>query len=396
MLKQDLDNTIAVVLGGHVNGLSIVRELSSSGVKNIGLLTYGFSITKYSNKIVYHANIDSQYSDLALELKKIRHRYKFIVVYPTDDKFLEELAKNYDHLIDFCFLPFNKDNLEKTLDKSHQYEICEELGISYPKSIVVHKAVTLDKLKGLQFPILVKPALRYDESREIFRNRLVKSLRELKNILVEIDPYFKDQLKFIFSEYIPGNESNIFSYSCFISREGKVLNEWVGKKLSQHPDQYGVFACASNEASDEVVKIGRRLAEGLNAVGYIQPEFKFDDRDSRYKLMEVNLRPMMWNRVGFLSGVFLHLTQFQYATKTPVTNFAQNRSSQKKLVLMLHEIPNLIIRPGYMSTFYRNIFGGGDIGWAIFDPKDILPFIASLRLLFIKGVGACLKRCGLR
>ena len=396
MSKQDIDNTIAVVLGGHVNGLSIIRELSASGVRNIGLLTTGFSIAQYSNKVLYHTNIGSDYSGLVSELKKIRNIYDYIVVYPTDDRFLELLTKSRGQLIDFCFLPFNESNLEKSLDKAHQYEVCEALGVPYPKTIVVQKTITPEELNDLQFPILVKPAFRYDESRNVFRNRLVESLSELRKILVEIEPFFKDRLKFIFSEYIPGSDSNIFSYACFMSKEGQALNEWVGKKLSQHPDQYGVFASASNEAADEVVEIGRRLVAGLDAVGYIQPEFKFDHRDGKYKLMEVNMRPMMWNRVGFLSGVCLHLTQFEYATNSPVTRFQQYRTSQKRLVLMLHEIPNLITRPGYGRIFYRNIFGVGEVGWAIFDPKDPFPFIASLRLFFIKVVGACLKRLGLR
>ena len=78
------------------------------------------------------------------------------------------------------------------------------------------------------------------------------------------------------------------------------MNEWTGKKLNQYPDNFGVFSSASNESVSEVMPSGRKLVTEINAFGIIEPEFKFDHRDKTLKLMEVNLRSMMWNRVEVL------------------------------------------------------------------------------------------------
>jgi len=55
---------------------------------------------------------------------------------------------------------------------------------------------------------------------------------------------------------------------------------------------------------------GRTLLNGMDIKGIAQPEFKYDSRDKKYKLTEINLRSMMWHKMGNLSGVDLHYSQY--------------------------------------------------------------------------------------
>ena len=59
-------------------------------------------------------------------------------------------------------------------------------------------------------------------------------------------------IKFLASEIIPGGENCIYAYVAYRDMNGKILNEWTGKKLAQYPDDFGVFASASNEAPENV------------------------------------------------------------------------------------------------------------------------------------------------
>src|SRR5690606_14677023 len=120
-------------------------------------------------------------------------------------------------------------------------------------------------------------------------------------------------VEFIASEFVPGDDTNIYAYTCYRSQDGTIQNEWTGKKLTQYPDNYGVFCSASNEATSEVLEQGRALVKALDAYGIIEPEFKYDMRDQKFKLMEVNLRSMMWHRTGTISGVRLHKSMYDYA-----------------------------------------------------------------------------------
>ena len=69
MLKGKLDKTCALVLGGHVNGYSIIKELYEQDIKEIALFDSGKSIARFSNKVVYRAKIDKSAESLLKEIK---------------------------------------------------------------------------------------------------------------------------------------------------------------------------------------------------------------------------------------------------------------------------------------------------------------------------------------
>lgn len=389
-------SNVSLVLGGHVNGYSIVKELYEQGIKNIALFDFGKSLARFSNKVIYRAKIDKTSEVLLSELKKLNEQYDYIVLFPTDDLQLENLHSIYEQIKNFCYVPFNPENILKCLDKSYQYEVCDRIGIPYPKTINVKELSDLDNVGGLNFPLLVKPSTRKDLTIDVFRTLYIESLNDYELERKKISDYLDQGIEFVLSEFIPGDDTNIYAYTCFRSNDGEVLNDWIGKKLTQYPDNYGVFCSSSNEAPEIVGVQGKKLVEALNVYGISEPEFKYDSRDGKYKLMEVNLRSMMWHRTGNISGVYLQKTQFNYAVKEDLEKYEQDKTKSIHFVLMLHEIPNLITRKGYWKFFKNNVFGGDKRSWAIFDSSDVKPFFYSLYLLSRSSAYLCLKRLGLR
>lgn len=395
-MNIDKKNSCALVLGGHVNGYSIVKELYEQGIKEIVLFDLGHSLARFSNKIKYKSVIDNSSSSLLDELNRLNEKYEFIIVYPTDDLQVENLKSIYKEISGFCYLPFNPLNVLKTSDKFFQYNTCENYDIPYPKSVSATKSSDLESVSFLTYPLLIKPSTRSDLKIKVFRTLYVVDEREFDDRKDELVGLFEKGVELVISEYIPGDDTNIYAYTCFRSHEGGILNEWIGKKLTQYPDNYGVFCSASNEAPDEVLFQGRALVEALDAYGIVEPEFKYDYRDGKYKLMETNLRSMMWHRTGSISGVKLHETQFRYATYKPVNVYQQERTSSIHFVLMLHEIPNLIARKGYWKHFKHNVWGGNQRVWAVFEWRDLKPFLYGNYLLFKRVTVLCLKRLKMR
>ena len=350
----------------------------------------------FSNKVKYRAVIDKTAGTLLDALIKLKEHYAYIVIFPTDDLQLENLHTIYDQVCNFAYLPFNRDTLLASSDKFFQYQTCEKIGIPYPKTVNIREKSDLEKIDILKFPVLIKPTTRKDLTLDVFRNLYLESIKDYQKNTKKLAHLIDKGVEFVISEYIPGDDTNIYAYTCFRSQKGEILNEWTGKKLTQYPDNYGVFCSASNEAPHDIMKQGRALVTALNAYGIVEPEFKYDSRDDKFKLIETNLRSMMWHRVGSISGVKLHETQFNYATKKPVKNYQQEKSQIIHFVLMLHEIPNLIARQGYWKHFKHNIWGGEKRHWAIFEWQDIKPFFYSLLLISKMGVAAWLRRFGLR
>lgn len=381
-----------MVLGGHVNGYSIITELYSHGIKELVLFDYGRSIARYSNKIVSVSSLSPCLSDLKDKIIRLKDDYDYIVIFPTDDKQLEMLADIYTDISSFCYIPINEKSLKKALDKSYQYQVCEEIGVPYPRSKNIEDSISVNDLENLTFPIIIKPITRQDLSIPVFRNLYLEDLEALSQNLSLINSHLKNGVGFLASEFVPGDDTNIYAYTCFKDKNGDIKNEWAGKKLTQYPDNYGVVCSASNEFTEEVLEQGRRLVSELDVCGVIEPEFKYDNREKSFKLMEVNLRSMMWNKVGSSSGVNLHVSLFKSAIEGDVIRYEQETKDSIHTVLMLHEIPNLLTRKGYLKHFKHNVFGSKRRVWMIFDKGDIKPFLYSLLVLF-KMIGRlCLKK----
>lgn len=113
----------------------------------------------------------------------------------------------------------------------------------------------------------------------------------------------------------------------------------------------------------------------MDIKGIAQLEFKYDFMDNQYKLMEINLRPIMWHRVGNLSGVNLQYSQYLDALGQEVNYQAQENNKDIHFIYLKHEIINLMRHKQYFQVFMRNIKNSGETHLAVYDKKDLKPFL---------------------
>ena len=374
----------ALVLGEYVNGYSIIQELYEKGVRDIILFgTRGRArVASHSNKIKRFVRIDETPASLYEALKSLHQQYERIVVFPTEDLQLEHLHHLYDRIEEFCFLPFNRENLLLTIDKYAQYSSCEKLGVPYPRTVLIGDLCSIESILSLPFPVIVKPNRKEHHSTGVFRNLRLADHCAFERNVADIRKWVSQGKVFIASEIIPGSGSKVYAYVGYRDKKGNTLNEWTGKKLSQYPNDFGSFASASNQAPVEILHQGRALLEGMNLFGIVEPEFKYDHRDGKFKLTEINLRSMMWHRVGNLSGVDIEYAQYLDAIEEKVQKQTQIKDKDIHLVYLRHEVLNLLTRRGYVRVFISNIFGSAETHFALYDKGDIKPFLIDcMRIL---------------
>lgn len=385
------NDNCALILGGYVNGYSIIQELHEKKVKDIILFDILKKVGAYSNKIKRFVLIDKTSESLCQQINILHNTYKKIIIFPTNDLELEHLHKIYHEIKSFCFLPFNYNNLLNCSDKRIQYSLCEKLGVPYPKTISIENNDDLNKIPSIQFPVLLKPTKRDDLKVDVFRNLHLNNNKVLEENWQKLQHYLSLGITFLASEIIPGDGSNIYAYTGYRNQNGDILNEWTGKKLSQFPDDFGVFSSASNEAPENVLIQGRILLNGMDIKGIAQPEFKYDYRDQKYKLMEINLRSDMWHKIGTLSGVNLPYTQYLDGIGEKVQKQSQIKDIDIHFVYLKHEIINLITRRGYYRIFIDNIFKSDKTYFALYDITDIKPFLIDCKDITKSVVATCLK-----
>ncbi|WAI01197.1 hypothetical protein [Methanogenium organophilum] len=384
-------NNCALVLGGYVNGYSIIQELYEKNVENIILFDTSRKIASYSNKIKKFVLINKSPECLYEKLNSLHKEYEQIIIFPTDELQMQNLHKIHPDIASFCFLPYNYDNFLECFDKYSQYLYCEKLGLPHPKTIPVDDIDQLNSINTIQYPILIKPNRRDDQKINVFKNLKLESKNELEEKRELLEDYLGSGITFLASEIIPGDSTNIYAYVGYRSQDGEILSEWTGKKLSQFPDDYGVFSSASNEAPNQVLQQGRILFEGMDLKGIIESEFKYDSRDGKFKLMEINLRSTMWNRVGNLSNVTVQYAQYLDAIGQIIEKQTQIKDIEIHFVYLKHEILNLIRRKYYRKIFVYNIFKSKKTYFAIYDLHDIKPFLIDCKAIFMSVVEVCLR-----
>jgi predicted ATP-grasp superfamily ATP-dependent carboligase len=374
-----------VVIGGYINGYSIIQELYSHSVREIILVDFVKDISYYSNKVCSKYVIENNCDSLLGILNKLKYDYAKLILYPTQDVHLNYLHNIYNEILDYSYVAFNPETVIQYQDKFKQYEICEKLGIPYPKTIFCGRVCDLDLVENLLFPIIIKPVKKDNLSTNIFRNIILRNKSDLELSRKKIETLITCGNSFIISEVIPGDGSNIYAYTSFVTDNGKVLGEWTGKKLSQFPNDFGVFASAKGVKNDIITNYGRRLIKEINLWGVNEPEFKYDIRDDSYKLMEINLRPMMWHLVGHINGVSLNYYQFLYATQNSISYSTCQEYSEKHFVNIYYELINLIIRKKYLKIFISNVFNRNNV-IAGFDKSDYKPFFYMVIVILRKYI----------
>jgi len=123
-------------------------------------------------------------------------------------------------------------------------------------------------------------------------------------------------------EYIPGPPTRHYMLEGFVDRSAQVRAWCARRRLRMYPEDYGDSSWMVTVSLREVAGAAEtltRLFSALRYRGVFEAEFKYDDRDGVFKLLEVNSRP--WSFVGFAARCGVDVCELAYreAAGLPVT-----------------------------------------------------------------------------
>ena len=298
----------AVVDVGWVNGLAAIRSLGRAGIRVLAVdhrpSALGFR-SRYAERFLS----PDPHQDETRFVAFVRALGQ-VVVFPTHDEQLNLIAR---HLGDLDVLaPFPAwDILERVQSKRVQLEEAEAAGVDIPRTAypgTVEEAGAAAKELG--FPLLVKP-----EHPIGFKQRFRRQAFRCENQVELAEAYERaSDFALMLQELIPGGDDTLYSVGSYLTREGRPLGVFSGRKLRQTPP--GIGTCRIGEAVwvQESVDAALRLLQGFDYFGLSQVEFKRDPRDGRFKLMEIN--PRLWQWHGLAAACGVDLPRLAYADLT--------------------------------------------------------------------------------
>lgn len=309
-----LSRPAAVLIGSdNITGLQTARILHRHEIEVIGIandLRHQCCATRTCKNIL-QADIKSpDLADFLLELGPTFSARPVLI--PCTD--LSVLTVSDARTALASFYRFNlpeADAVRALVDKTGFCRYAESAGLSLPRSCVVTSPESLEQaVEQLRFPCFLKPYLKTDlwerhTKAKVFRLESAKDLRATYARCKEWTT------SLILQEAVEGNDANHYTCNCYFDQTGSPQVTFVSRKIRQWPPKVGIgcssVECRNDEVLEQTLKFFREA--GLKGLGYL--EFKRDDRDGEYYLIEPNIgRPTGRSALAEASGVDLIMTLF--------------------------------------------------------------------------------------
>ncbi len=295
-----------LILSLSATGVAVARAFASHNVRVYGT-DHQFAagiFSKFINRpfFGYKVRLDENLLENMIAFSKKQSLKP--VLFPSDDRFIEFVSNNYDELNNhFIMQKSLAPDVSKTfLNKNKFYELCDKHNVMYPKSFFLNGDETVeDVMEHVSFPMILKPYLIHKWKKRLHGNKviLIKNAHELKDVLSK---WRNDLQHMMIQEVIGGKESDIWIFKGYFDENGRVLCSFTGRKLRQYPPVFGSASLAESVSNSELNKTSVDFLTSLRFHGLCGAEFKFDRSDGAYKMIEVNIRPQLWDDLMRIAG----------------------------------------------------------------------------------------------
>lgn len=270
--------------------------------------------------------------------------------------------------------------LEKLLDKSHFAIALKKSGVPHPLTISLDGPVGLDAVPENAYALgFLKPC----NSQAFFarfgvKGFWVRSREDAENRLTELK---RENLAVLFQEYVPGPENHHYLIDGFINTSKQVTAILARRRLRMYPMDFGnstfMVSVDQTEAANAIENLTRFLLD-IGYQGIFSAEFKMDERDKVFKLLEVNTRP--WWYVEFAAHCGVDVVTLAYeGALGQISAPAKGYITGKKLVYPSYDYNacRKLIRQGLLThrAWARDWIGAL---YPIFQWDDPFPSMAAI------------------
>ena len=307
----------AIVIEGHVQGLSNTRSLGELGIPVYVVDTVHCLArhSKYCKKHFICPPYNSpEFIDFLLDLAKKENLDGWMLI-GSNDHIVENLSLNRSRLQQYYkMLVPDETQIYNIIDKKNLLSVAKGCGTSIPDTCYPEN---IEAARQFRYPLLVKG------------NRGLSFFKAAHQKAIQVDDYqslvgvinrLHDDARLddvMIQELIPSTPGNkVISFTCF-AENGDIKTYWMGRKLREHPIKYGTATCAESVYQEDVLKEATPLVKALGYTGVCEIEFMLDERDGKYKLIEINPRTWLWVGLAKSCGVDYAKIMYRYLNGIP-------------------------------------------------------------------------------
>lgn len=142
---------------------------------------------------------------------------------------------------------------------------------------------------GTGFPLMLKASDGLQlQARTGKRMVIVRSAEDLERSYLALEDPAQPNL--MIQEYIPGGDDTIWMFNGYFDRNSDCVVGITGRKLRQFPVHTGATSLGICEDNPVVAQLTTSFVKAIGYRGILDIGFRYDARDTRYKLLDPNPR----------------------------------------------------------------------------------------------------------
>ena len=213
--------------------------------------------------------------------------------------------------------------LEALVNKWHFVQILQRERLPHPTTRLITSTKQTDSMPNEDFQgRLLKPLFSEHFSRKYaVKGFLVDSRAEVLHSMKRLS------FPILLQEFIPGPATAHYFLDGFIDRQGRTCALFARRRLRMNPPKLGNSTFILSIPLEEVAGAVATLQSLLKTVSYrgiFSAEFKYDERDGFFKMLDFNARPWWYVEAPACAGMDVCSMAYQDAlglTVEPVTSY---------------------------------------------------------------------------
>ena len=299
MKKQEF---IPILLASDINVYSMARAFHEEyEVKSIVLARTTSGIINHSKIIEFREIKNLDEDNIFLETmnslyEEFKNSKKKLILIGCADHYVRLIVLNKQKLKDKFILPYtDMEVLNNIVLKESFYELCEKNNIDYPDTFIYKKGDSFDFKLNFQFPVILKPSDSVLYFKASFPGQYkvytINNKEDLDNTLKRIyDAGYQGNM--IIQDRIPGYDNKMYDLHVFCGKNKKVQYMNLGNVLLEEhtPKGLGSNAATITIYNEKLMLKIKNLLESIGYEGWADCDLKYDERDGKIKIFEINIR----------------------------------------------------------------------------------------------------------
>ena len=279
-----------LLFGGDINVYSVARAFHEAyGVRSIAYGKYPSFPCHGSAIIDYRVCPDNESADaFRRNAKAVAEEFpdKTILLLGCGDSYVQLAAHCKDQLPANVIAPYIDGALLDTLiNKEKFYQLCDRYGVDHPATFIY------DKSMGHDFSLPFGPPYWATGVHALAKVYICQTWEELLSALDQVyEAGYPDHM--VLQEFIPGDDTYMRVLTNYSDRNGQVKLMCLGHVLLEEHSPHGIgnHAVIITEYDEALSLKIKQLLEELHYTGFSNFDIKYDSRDGKYKLFEINCR----------------------------------------------------------------------------------------------------------